>query len=380
MRPLRVISCDSKDDWLRAVSVSVYHDFYHLPFYHAIARGMGQGEPLLFVYEHEGYTIALPLLIRSIASPAAQDSALRGWHDATSVYGYVGPIASHSDMPSAVVADFQTSLRAELSQRRIVSVFSRLHPFCDQSTVLAGLGELVSHGNTVSIDLCLDEGEQVAQYRGNHRREIRKLRKLGGRCEEDRGFVHLDKFIDLYYATMNRVHASPQYFYPRSYFRELVASDEAEVLLTFCYLGEVILGAGLFVRCNTTLEYHLGGTSKGLAKFSPMKLLLDRVRHWAYERGVKTFHLGGGVGSQADSLFHFKAGFSARLHHFRTWRWAVLPQEYEHLTGLHERWLADHGYPKSAADFFPKYRSSLPMASTTYTHLGEGQRKAIDAG
>jgi len=31
---------------------------------------------------------------------------------------------------------------------------------------------------------------------------------------------------------------------------------------------------------------------------------------WGYEQGLKTFHLGGGVGSGEDNLYKFKAAFN----------------------------------------------------------------------
>jgi len=340
---------------------SVYHDFYHLPFYHVLAREVGEGEPFLFVYENEEYMIALPLLIRPIHTVAIKVSDEQSWFDATSVYGYVGPIASHADIPPAVLLDFQDSLMNTLSERRVVSLFSRLHPFCDQSIFVSGLGDLVTHGRTISIDLSVGEKDQLAQYRRNHLREIRKLKEAGVTCVEDVGFQHLDDFVNLYHETMKRVQAAPEYFYPRSYFQHLVETDEAEVLLLFCSLAEDVMSAGIFVRCEGTVEYHLGGTSRSEIKHSPMKLLLDTARHWAYEKGVKAFHLGGGVGSHEDSLFSFKKGFSGRMHFFRTWRWVVLPSVYEQLTALHGRWLADRGYPKPAEDFFPQYRSTVPV-------------------
>ena len=76
------------------------------------------------------------------------------WRDATSVYGYSGPLCSHKDIPRAVVDGFQRDLIAALQELQVVSVFSRLHPLLPaQTTLLDGLGDHQFDGVTVSINL-----------------------------------------------------------------------------------------------------------------------------------------------------------------------------------------------------------------------------------
>ena len=65
---------------------------------------------------------------------------------------------------------FQGTLRDELSRARVVSVFSRLHPLIPQQGMLAGLGECVENGQTISIDLTLPDEEQRAHYNKSCRR------------------------------------------------------------------------------------------------------------------------------------------------------------------------------------------------------------------
>ena len=77
------------------------------------------------------------------------------WNDATSVYGYGGPVASHERTPEPVVRNFHAALRAALVERGVVAVFSRLHPLIAQDHSLAGLGDCCANGETVSIDLTL---------------------------------------------------------------------------------------------------------------------------------------------------------------------------------------------------------------------------------
>src|SRR5579871_5145735 len=136
-------------DWTRAFE-NCSHDFYHLPQYHALAERSGEGRALLFHYTDGEYSIALTLLIRSLDNIAGVHPS-RDWQDATSVYGYAGPVASHCEVPAPVLRNFQERLRERLLEMNIVTVFSRLHPMLGQQNFLRGLGDCRTLSQTVSI-------------------------------------------------------------------------------------------------------------------------------------------------------------------------------------------------------------------------------------
>jgi len=350
---LRVVTLDYTDEWMGALNG--LHDFYHLPSYNDLARRLNQGEPRLLVYENGEYRISLPLLIRRI------DSGVDGpgggqWFDATSVYGYAGPVASHSDIPVRIKHDFHEALTKALIEMKVVSLFSRLHPLLNQSSLLTGIGVITGNGYTISIDLRLPEEMQVAQYRGDHRRGIRKLREMGAVCAIDAELTHLNAFIDSYYHNMERVGAKPEYFLPHSYFKRLMATTEATAKLFVCSIEEEFACAAIFLKCGSIIQYHLSTTSEKFLKYAPTKLLLDTARQWGVQEGAATLHLGGGVGSSEDSLFKFKAGFSQIRHEFFTWRWILLENEYRRLTSSKTGTREIDVNQSLSNDFFPAYR------------------------
>jgi len=350
-------------EWLAVLSRMKAYDFYHLPSYHKLAEKQGEGTAELFVHRDGEYVIAIPLLLRPVSAIQGLEQVGNGLVDGTSVYGYSGPIASHEEIPQSVVTDFQTSLKEKLLSMKAVSLFARLHPLLNQTPLLSGIGVLVNHGTTISIDLSLPEQTQLAQYRKDHKQGIRKLREMGAVCELDTGRVHLNEFIDLYCRNMERVGAKAEYFFPRSYFEDLMSSTDGKVDLFVCTIQGEIASAALFLQCGTIIQYHLSATSDKYLRYAPIKLLLDTVRHWGIEQGAKIFHLGGGVGSSADSLFMFKAGFSPSRHDFFTWRWILSESEYKKLTaskaGIKEEELSH--LPLN--DYFPAYRAPLPAES-----------------
>lgn len=327
--------------WPGLLEAAGGHDVYHLPAWHALAEAMGEGEARLFVYREGDRFVALPLLIRTIAGT--------GLRDATSVYGYAGPILSASPPGAGLVEHFRRALEGFAREQRLVSAFSRLHPLLDQAGLLAGLGEVRPHGSTVSLDLTLPPDRQTADYSRNHRRGLERLRAGGFVSELDRELRYLDTFVAIYHENMRRVGADPFYLFPPAYFRGLRDGLGERLLLVVCRKGEEVASAGLFTLTDGIGQYHLGATADAFAGLAASKQVFDTARVLLAERGARVLHLGGGRGAAEDSLFRFKAGFSGRRHPFATWRWIVDPQAYARLAA--ERRL------DPASDFFPAYRA-----------------------
>lgn len=332
------------------------HDFYFLADYHRLAEERGEGQARLYAFDAGGYTIALPLLLRPIQSVDGLGDEGAGRWDATSVYGYGGPACSHPELPPAVARAFREELAAALADSQVVAAFSRMHPLLmGQADVLGGLGEVLVRWQTVSIDLTETPEAQLAAYRENHRRDVRRLRRDGLQIAVDQSGEYLDVFIDMYAETMRRVGASAGYFFEQRYFERLMADRQTYHLLVAIWEGEVVSGA-LFGLCDGICQYHLGATRDRALRQAPIKLLFDEARLWAAGRGARVLHLGGGQGRE-DSLFQFKAGFSSRRHDFAIWRWVAQPDVYAQLVAVREGAERQRGRQLASADFFPRYRS-----------------------
>jgi hypothetical protein len=349
---------------------TTHYDFYHLPGYHALAEQSGEGTAILFGYTEDEYVIALPLLLRAVEQVPGLEQSGKQWVDATSVYGYAGPLTSHLEVPQSVVRTFQHHLANAFRECNIVASFSRLHPLVPQQRgVLDAVGECVPIGQTVSIDLTLTVEQQRSQYKKGHRSDVNKLKRQGFTCVIDAAGDYLDEFIAIYHETMQRVNASDAYFFDRAYFEGLLeALGPQQVYVVACLLEQQVVCAGLFTLIHGIVQYHLSGSREGFGRIAPSKLMLDTVRLWATEQGAHVLHLGGGVGSREDSLFQFKAGFSDRRHPFEIWRWVVQPEIYQHLNTMRETWLVEHGLQFASSGFFPLYRCATSPAEQASTN------------
>ena len=368
---MRVLRTADRDEWLAVLRECGSYDFYHLPQYHALAEDQGEGEGYLFVYQENACVVALPLLLRPLDGIAGMESTTERRSDASSVYGYAGPVASGPEFSAATIASFQGALQETLRNLQVVTAFSRLHPVFSQRPLLDGIGECRLHGQTVSMDLTIPSERQVAQYRNGHKASIKKSQRQGVVCFRDENKRHLPEFISIYHETMRRVNADGSYFFGDDYFLKLAEGLGEMVHLFVVMAGETVAAGGLFILCDGILQYHLSGARSAFQSLSPTTTMLDAARQWGAQAGARILHLGGGVGSKEDSLFRFKAGFSNSRHDFGTWRWVVMPELYRELCDGRKRFDERNGTEAVSTDFFPAYRCpsvpkfSIPSAIAT---------------
>jgi Acetyltransferase (GNAT) domain len=318
------------------------HDFYHLPAYAAVCATQEGGEPRAVLVEHGRRKMLLPLIIRPVPGDR---------HDAVSPYGYPGALYSGPDDPRFVVEALRTGLDA-LSESGVVAVFVRLNPLVNTSP-LTGIGTVVEHGKTVSIDLTLSDEDRWRQMRANHRRDISRALSLGWAARRDETWEHWATFRRLYHATMERHGAARFYFFDDRYFDRLRDALGERLHLWVAQKDGTVAAAALFTETCGVVQYHLSGLDWSFTRAHPTKLLIHGVAGWARERGNRRLHLGGGVAGAEDSLFHFKAGFSPLRHRFRTLRVVLDEAEYGRLVAARDPTLD----LTRQTGFFPPYRT-----------------------
>jgi hypothetical protein len=338
------------------------HDIYHLPGYVRASARVEEGRAVLFVAREGERQFLVPLVVRPI--PLELSEAESTWYDATSPYGYPGPLVTPTDadpgdpfLPRAV-ASFVAALR----DRRIVSCFVRLHPlFPLPIEPLQELGDVVRHGDTVSIDLRLSLDLLWRQTRHNHRRDIAKGQRSGQIARMDPCWAQFDSFVTLYHDTMRRINAADFYFFSSGYLNELRAELGDRLHLCLVEVEGRVAAAGMFSEYRGIVQYHLSGTHAEFTYGHPLKTMIHFISQWARDRGNTSLHLGGGVGGRRDSLFDFKAGFSPLCHPFYTWRIVANAPAYFELL---DRWSSTFGASTESADgFFPGYRRPHAGAS-----------------
>ncbi|MFV0540098.1 MAG: peptidoglycan bridge formation glycyltransferase FemA/FemB family protein [Aestuariibaculum sp.] len=331
-----------KSQWTKTLKEIGIFDFYHTYDYHQTSKNYDE-KPILIVYRKDNVIIALPLLLRNIHNTF--------FKDATSVYGYAGPISKGVDSDFDNIF-FIEELKRFLSKIKVISVFSRLNPFIpNQCEILRNLGKVNRQGSVVNIDLNLDLQTQRANYRSRLKTHINKARRL---CTVRNAITNSDlqEFIDIYHENMNRVNAKKMYYFKKSYFEDLMANTKfkTELLLAIENQSGAIVAGSIFVVSNGIVQYHLSGTKSNFLHLTPTKLLIDEMRIIATNNNYNYFNLGGGLGGRDDdSLFDFKSSFSKDFKDFNLWKFISIPEIYNELISVK--------CPNLETDFFPKYRA-----------------------
>lgn len=336
-----------KNQWDSLLQKADRSDFYHTYEYHEIAHDQGE-EPVLIHYKENGQHVLIPLLFREIKGTKL--------YDATSVYGYPGPLVIDPNQTLGRDA-FREELQKFLLENGVVSIFSRLNPFVPrQEEILHGLGDIDSPGNLVAIDLKKPLDEQKSAYQKRLRTYINKSRKLltvkNAENEEE-----IREFAEIYLENMNRLKAAPQYFFDYSYFRSLLdcTSFKSELLIAKKKETKEVIGGAMFMKKKGIIQYHLSAAKKEDLKLNPIKLIIDEMRIRGTLEGYHFMNLGGGVGNREDSLFRFKRSFSKQFKAFKLWKYIVNQKHYDKLVMEISRDQPE-GFSSCCEEYFPCYR------------------------
>lgn len=346
---IKLLTLNERNEWNSYVKRSFIHDFYHTWHYHALDKS---GNPILLIYEEGEDFIAFPFLKRSIP-----DSS---FFDLSSVYGYPGPIASKKfeQLGEGLIDNFKKSFLKFLKNEQIVSVFSRLHPFFDQHILMKEFEGLHENGLTVALDLNLPLDVQRKKYDRSTSRSIKRCRDKGYHVRESKRQEDIDIFVDIYTENMRRIGSTEFYLFNRQYFRNLIHSDEFDCRLLLVCLGEEITCATIISFSHGIIQAHLVATKASYLNESPAKFLVDEITIIGRERGMKFFHLGGGLCFKEDSLFRWKSAFSDLFLNYKSFRFIANQKAYNYLLdkkGVNR---------KTETDYFPLYRAFIALFSS----------------
>ncbi|WP_010517360.1 GNAT family N-acetyltransferase [Croceivirga radicis] len=337
-----------ENEWNKTIGSFEKKDFYHSYDYHQVCLKENELAKLLF-YSSGDTSIAFPLVIRPINGSE--------FFDATSVYGYGGPLISQLTS-HFVFQDWNQHMLDFFQNDKIISVFSSTNPFIDsQEHLLLQMGEIETMGDIVYVDL--KQGtERREHYSKTTKRYLNRNKTIfdirEGNSEED-----ARKFLEIYYQSMERVGASKQYYFKLPYFIKLLQNksffDANFVFATSKENGDVASGAFIIRTKSSIVQYHLSGTAEKYRHLSPIRSVIDYISRKEKLDDCKYFNLGGGVGSKNDSLFEFKASFSKNRAPFKVWKYIANKEVYDQLCTIAQE--KDYN-KKFNTNYFPAYRTN----------------------
>lgn len=350
---------DTKNSLWQETLDKLRYDVYHLPHYVELDAQRTNTIPEATVIQDGDRILFVPYHIRDCSEVEGLENVGQDTYDLISPYGYPSILlseAAQQDSEFAIAALAQ--LKEAFQARGICSAFLRLHPILNENfSEIFSADTFYDNGQTVSVDLTLDEGQIWAKTRRGHQSTINKCQRLGLVGKTVNFADYFDRFIDIYEETMDRVKAKDMYYFSREYFEELLKLGDRIYLGIVEAEGEMVCASLFFESCGI-VQAHLGGTKTDFLKQSPFNLLLHHMRLWAKERGNTHLHIGGGVGGEKDNLFTFKSGFSKQRHQFLTARFIFDEAKHQKLTVARAKALEKTEQELIDSQFFPAYRFS----------------------
>jgi Acetyltransferase (GNAT) domain len=351
----------SPDDfrWRLAIN-ELIHDFYHFPAYSQLESVRLKTIPQCAVIRDGEKCFFMPYLLRSCDD--IEGRRTEDVYDVISPYGYPGFVVNEAGQDPVFIENCFNKLKIIWYDQNVCSAFIRLHPIINNNFPLSRSFQqniLFTHGNIVICDLLFTKQDLWKQTRRSHRNNVMKLENLGF-SSSVRPVIEpnsLKDFIQIYEETMIRVKAKDSYFFGKEYFEKLASVLNNHLYVCEIKVGSQVVASSLVTESCGIVQYYLGGTKTDFVHQSPSTTMVDSIRSWAKQRGNSYLNLGGGVGSNQDSLYHFKSGFSKITKPFVSVKMIVNENVYRQLIKSSYQ---PSNYPAldlSKESFFSAYRA-----------------------
>lgn len=325
--------------------------YYSYPFGNLFAK-QEEGE-LLAVYMEIGESrLFYPFIKREVPYDAGPI------FDIVTPYGYGGPYIEGN---SSIITHFYECFTEFCMENNIITETIRCHPLIQNERYLKMSLDIQYIRKTAVVDLSQPLTHIRKSYSTMNKRNIKKAMDMGlSSFIAEPTESNIQKFIDLYYETMDRNQATKYYYFPKEYFFEQMKATQISntYLLFAIFEGEIIAGVMVLIGKDFA-HYHLGASKTEYLHLRPNNLLFDYMISFCKQKGSSLLHLGGGY-EEDDGLFKFKSSFTNNNH-------------FKYFIGkkVHNQFLYDQIIYEISASyevnekFFPIYRATLGPKKTS---------------
>lgn len=342
---MQIFNMNQAKEWDYLVQSFTNYDVYYLSGYVKAFQIHGDGEPQLFYYDEKG--------LRGIYVYMKRKTAIEGVFDSITPYGY-GGFLLEGDTSEENVKALWTAYVDRMKEENIVDNFVRYHPVLANAVPMKTCSDVIDLGKTVAMDLTSEE-VIWKNIHSKNRNMIRKAEKNGIVIKHGQGLELFDDFIKIYNATMDKDNAEAYYYFKPEFYKSIHEDLKDNYEMFWAEYEGKIIAMSVMIFANGRLNYHLSGSDLQYRNLAPSNLLLYKAAIWGMEKGMKTFHLGGGVGSGEDNLYKFKIAFNRFSDcQFSIAKHIFDQSKYDEL--VEERASRDTNFDRENK-FFPLYRS-----------------------
>lgn len=348
------ITLSTCDKWDFIVKSFDNYDIYYLSGYVKAFQIHGDGEPVLFYYKADVLRGFCVMMKRDIAKTPEFAGILeeKEYYDLITPYGYGGFIFDRV-VCEPTIKLFNEELKDLLNKSHVVSAFFRFHPMLHNADAMRGTMPVIDLGKTISMDTS-DFNLIWSNITSKNRNMIRKAEKSGVVIKHGKGLSFLKQFVEIYNATMDYDNAEDYYYFKTAFYESIDRDLQDNYEVFYAEYDGKPIAMSIMLFANGMLSYHLSGSKIEFRNLAPSNLLLYKTAVWGCEQGLKTFHLGGGVGSSEDSLYKFKEAFNRNSdNRFSIGKYIVDNAIYNQLIDIRKK---SQSFDCDS-NFFPLYRA-----------------------
>ncbi|WP_298023060.1 GNAT family N-acetyltransferase [uncultured Dysosmobacter sp.] len=342
---LEVLTFEQRDRWDSLVRSFKKYDAYWLNGYVKAFQIHGDGDPLLFSYESEKTRGINVVMKRDVAKDRRFAGILEEgkYFDFTTPYGYGGWLIEGEETEGLFDA-----YQDWCERNGIISEFVRFHPMVKNHEKASCFYEIIQLGKVVHMNL--ESQETIwSNLTGSNRRHIRKAIKDGVKIYNGRYPEIYATFRKIYNSTMEKVDAENYYYFEPEFYTSVLNDLPQNAQVFYAVKDGIVIAASIILATNGMMNYHLSGSMREYSSLAATNLLLYTVALWGTANSYKSLYLGGGVGSEEDSLFQFKRSFfKGELNQFFIGKKIYNQEKYDELMGIRN---------VSEGPFFPRYRA-----------------------
>ncbi len=312
---------------------------------HAITAANGDGQPAaLFLADENTGRAFYPFLMKRVPEAVGGNGEI----DLETAYGYGGPVFFNLD--AELTGEFNRLMNDWAAENRVIAEFIRFNPFTSFHATSDPACKVSHNRITVSIDLTQGPEAVLNDCSPARLRNWKKANRLGLNF---RRLADPAEFAPLYDQTMQRLKARAYYHFSRQYFAALAELPQESCFYAGAFTADGRLAAAaIYLLDQTSAHYHLGASDPQLMYTQANAFLMLEFARKLCGSGRQMLHLGGGLSlADDDSLFRFKAGFSAQRHNFFIGRrihdpqkYALFSENWQKLTGLTPQILLHYHY------------------------------------
>lgn len=314
--------------------------------YGKLYESIEDGELTIFNFENEYGKVKNMFIKRKI--PFNLEN--KEFFDIVTPYGYGGPVVEETSDEQKLLADYFEAFSNYCQINNIITEFIRFDLFENTQIRESFYGDVSLVGNNIVRDLSIPVNKDI---RKNILRNAKLAKENGIKIIFDNTGEHVDKFLEVYYSTMERNGAEDYYYFNKSFFEQIHKTMRDQFLYLHAVMDGKVISTALVLIGKERSFGFLAGTLKDYYVYHPEALVELTTIQWLKDKGLTKYILGGGHKGE-DGIYLHKKGYARHGDHpFYVGKKVHDPVIYEKLIQLRQTL----GNFDMETSFFPKYRT-----------------------